>query len=134
LSAAANAVSFFLLNGADTDQDGIWIIDADGLTTYANGRMAEILGADPAELPGKHSFDYIFPEDVSAAARLFNAKKTGNSAPFRFRLRRRDGSSVWVKVQGTPMTNAQGVFRGIVGTFTVCYPLAESAPTPHEPE
>jgi PAS domain S-box-containing protein len=51
--------------------------------------------------------------------RLFDAKKRGDINPFHFRLRCKDGSEVWVDVQGTPMYNAAGRFTGIVGTFSV---------------
>ena len=101
------------------DLDGIWIIDAEANTTFANDRMAEILGTTPTELAGKSSFDYIFPEEIAAAQKLFEAKIRGDSKPFHFRLRRQDGSAIWVDVQGTPMHNAAGEFRGIVGTFSV---------------
>lgn len=103
----------------EQNQDGIWIINAEANTTYANDRMAEILGDSVQEMKGKPSFTYVFPEDVEAAQRLFDFKKRGDSAPFRFRLRRKDGSEVWVNVQGTPMHNASGEFKGIIGTFTV---------------
>lgn len=99
--------------------DGIWIIDAEANTAYANERMAEILGTSPPEMVGRPSFDYLFPEDVDAAQRLFEAKVRGDRKPFHFKLRRRDASAVWVYVQGTPMHNAAGEFRGIVGTFSV---------------
>jgi PAS domain S-box-containing protein len=103
----------------ENHQDGIWIIDADAKTAYANERMAEILGTSPPEMVGCPSFVYVFPEDVEAAQRLFDAKVRGDKKPFRFRLRRKDGSAVWADVQGTPMHNAAGVFRGIVGTFSI---------------
>ncbi len=99
--------------------DGIWIIDGDGNTVLASARMGEILGTVPAEMIGESSFSYIFSEDLAAAQRLFDAKSEGDSKPFHFRLRRRDGTEVWVDVQGTPMRNASGEFNGIVGTFTV---------------
>ena len=99
-------------------KDGIWIIDADGRTSYANDRMGEILGVSPADLRGGLSFDYIFPEDVTRALSMFESKKHGNVNAFRFRLRRKDGSATWVDVQGTPMFDGEGVFLGIVGTFT----------------
>jgi PAS domain S-box-containing protein len=101
-----------------TEESGIWIIDSSAKTVFANQRMAEILGSTVLELMGQHSFDYLFPEDVDAAARLFESKKRGDSSPFRFRLRRRDGSPTWVEVQGTPMHDATGM-TGIVGTFNV---------------
>ena len=100
-------------------QDGIWIIDTEGKTVYASDRMAEILGTDRFALIGKPSFTHVFPEDVEAAQRLFDAKSKGSAEPFHFKLRRVDGSAICVDVQGTPMHNAAGKFTGIVGTFTV---------------
>jgi len=101
------------------DQDGIWIIGPDATTAYVNERMAEILGTTSPEMVGRPSFDYVFPEDIDSAQKLFDAKTRGDAKPFHFKLRRKDGSAVWVDVQGTPMHNAAGEFRGIVGTFSV---------------
>lgn len=103
-------------------RDGIWIINADASTLYANAAMCTILGVEPAELIGKPSFDYVFPEDLEAAQRLFESKQRGDPFPFHFRLRRKDGSAIWVNVQGTPMCNVAGDFIGIVGTFRVAEP------------
>ena len=99
--------------------DGIWIIDSDAKTLYANAAMAAILGADGTKMLGQPSFQYVFPEDAPAAQKLFENKQGGEAAPFHFRLRREDGSEIWVDVQGTPMKNAAGDFIGIVGTFSV---------------
>jgi PAS domain S-box-containing protein len=81
--------------------------------------MAEILGTTTAEMIGKPSFTYVYPEDSESAQKLFENKQRGDSNPFHFKLRRTDGSSIWVDVQGTPMQNAKGEFIGIVGTFSV---------------
>lgn len=99
--------------------DGLWIIDSKGATVYANEDMAKMLGTTISDLLGKDSFLYVFPEDLDAARRLFAAKQSGSRAPFRFRLRRVDGSPIWADVQPTPMRNAAGQFIGIVGSFTV---------------
>lgn len=99
--------------------DGIWIIDSDARTLYANAAMAEILGTTTSAMKGAPSFDYVFPEDRDAAQKLFDSKQRGEASPFHFRLRRADGSAIWTDVQGTPMHNAAGEFIGIVGTFSV---------------
>jgi PAS domain S-box-containing protein len=103
----------------ENHRGAIWIIDADAKTIYANEQMAEILRTSPSEMIGRASFVYIFPKDVEAAQHLFDAKTRGDTKPFHFKLRRKDGSAVWVDVQGTPMHNAAGLFGGIVGTFSV---------------
>jgi len=100
-------------------KDGIWTIDAEGKTVFASDRMAEILGTTAAEMIGQPSFEFVFPEDAEAAQRLFLAKQRGDIDPFEFRIRRADGSPVFVRVQGTPMFDEDGSFRGIVGTFSV---------------
>lgn len=41
--------------------DGIWIIDAEGKTVFANEPMTEILGTAPAAIIGEDSFHYVFP-------------------------------------------------------------------------
>jgi PAS domain S-box-containing protein len=98
---------------------GVWIIDAGAQTTYANERMAELLGTSPSEMSWQPSFAYLFPADVEAAQHLFDEKKDGSPNPFRFRLRKKDGSALLVDVQGTPMHDTAGVFTGIVGTFSL---------------
>jgi PAS domain S-box-containing protein len=103
----------------EKQSDGIWIIDSQARTTYVNDRMAEILGLSPSEIIGQDSLGYVFPEDAAHARRLFESKREGNAESFRFRLRRKDGSAVWVTVQGTPMFDDAGAFSGIVGTFAV---------------
>ena len=75
-------------------QDGIWIIDANGNTLYANQRMAEILGTSEEEMVGQSSFAYVFPEDASAAQGWFKAKQRGDPSPFHFKLRRKDRAPV----------------------------------------
>jgi PAS domain S-box-containing protein len=103
----------------DKPLDGLWIINSEGKTVFASDHMAEILGTSPSAMMGNHSFEYLYPEDTAAAQRLFDLKKNGDRAPFHFRLRRREGSAIWVDVQGTPMYNAAGLFKGIVGTLTI---------------
>ena len=99
--------------------DGLWIIDADGKTVYANEDMAEMLGTTVSALLGKDSFLYVFPEDLDSAKLLFADKEAGSRTPFHFKLRRLDGHPIWADVQPTPMRNAAGQFIGIVGSFTV---------------
>ena len=76
-------------------------------------------GTTPAEMTGQSSFAFVFPEDLPAAQRLFDKKRKGDVEPFRFKLRRKDGSSIAVTVQGTPMFGPEGEFHGVLGTFAV---------------
>jgi PAS domain S-box-containing protein len=111
-------------------QEGIWKIDATGKTVFASDRMAEILGTSVTEMLNQHSFVYVYPEDAEAEQRLFESKKRGQTDPFYFRLRRKDGSGIWVTVQGTPLHDPDGTFRGIIGTFRESAGKPESLLTP----
>jgi PAS domain S-box-containing protein len=97
--------------------EGIWTIDAQGNTMFANEAMAVMLRTTVVEMLGKPSFQFVYPEDLEYARRLFEGKRHGDMSPFEFRVRRKDGSPLWVTVQGTPMHDDQGKFRGIIGTF-----------------
>ncbi|MSZ77400.1 MAG: PAS domain S-box protein, partial [Actinobacteria bacterium] len=43
----------------EASADGLWIFDDAGVTTYANARMAEILGRDPSSMPGLRVADTL---------------------------------------------------------------------------
>jgi two-component system, cell cycle sensor histidine kinase and response regulator CckA len=101
----------------DTPPEGIWTIDNEGKTLFASESMAKLLRTTVQELLGRPSFDYVFPEDAPSAQRLFESKSRGDMSSFEFRLRRSDGTPLWVSIQGTPMHDASGAFRGIIGTF-----------------
>ncbi len=45
--------------------EGVWVIDADGVTTFVNPRMAEMLGYTVGEMLGRHLFSFAI---ASAAA------------------------------------------------------------------
>ena len=98
-------------------REGIWTIDHEGKTLFASEAMASLLGTTVDELIGKPSFDYVYAEDMPGAQRLFELKSRGDMNPFEFRLRRSDGTPIWVTVQGTPMRDESGAFRGVIGTF-----------------
>lgn len=79
--------------------------------------MAGLLRTTVEDMVGKLSFDFVYPEDEEAARQLFDAKMRGDMKPFEFRMRRADGTPLWVTVQGTPMHDGTGKFVGVVGTF-----------------
>jgi PAS domain S-box-containing protein len=109
--------------------DGIWIIDAKALTLYASQRMSEILGVSRNTMLGQPSFNYVFPEDFDSGNWFFNGGYQGNVHLFRIRLRRADGSTIWVDAKVTPMRDLLGAVTGAIGTFKV----VESAKSRGEP-
>jgi PAS domain S-box-containing protein len=97
--------------------DGIWVVDPQGQTIFNNKRMAEILGAATESLSEQSCFDCVFPEELPEAQRQFALGMAGNRQPFDFRLRRNDGSAIWVSISCGPVSDASGVVVGLLGLF-----------------
>jgi PAS domain S-box-containing protein len=101
----------------DAVPEGIWVADAQGATIFCNRRMAEILGTDIPSLRKWSCFDAVFPEELEDAHRHFECQMSGGS-PFDFRLRRADGSAIWVNISCQPVVDDDGTVHGLLGLFT----------------
>ena len=97
--------------------EGIWVVDAQGLTIFSNRRMAEILGIDEL-MPAQSCFAWVFPEELADAQRQFARNLAGDRRPFDFRLRRGDGSPIWVSISCMPVYDDAGSTVGILGLFS----------------
>ncbi len=80
----------------ETAGEGIWMIDAQGVIGYANPRMEEILGGQPGEITGRRLDDFLFPEDLPIERIRLQNRRIGVREQLDRRLRRSDGSEVWV--------------------------------------
>jgi PAS domain S-box-containing protein len=103
----------------DTAQEGIWLRDAAGRTTYANQRLAEILGYhSPDEVIGRHVLDFMFDEDRAEAQQIFERRSRGVAEVYDLRLRRTDGRPVWALVSSNPVLDDAGTVVGALGMVT----------------
>ena len=102
----------------DAVPEGIWIVSPEGQTIFCNERMAELLGTDVEALYRLSCFDPVFPEDLEEARRQFTLQMEGGREPFDFRLRRIDGSPIWVSISCKPMYDDGGICTGLLGLFT----------------
>ena len=88
-------------NLLDTASEGIWLQNGSAVITYANARMAEMLGVLSDSLIGRSVEEFYFPAELSLermrAETLRNGPLTaGFRQQFDRRLRRTDGSEIWV--------------------------------------
>lgn len=80
----------------ETAAEGIWVRDDKGVITYANPRMAEMLGVPAENLVGRKVEEFFFPADLSVERVRAENLLQGRTEQFDRRLRRADGSEMWV--------------------------------------
>jgi PAS domain S-box-containing protein len=80
----------------ETSAEGIWILNSSGIITYANPRIAEMLGTDVATLVGRKYAEFVFPADQAIEQVRFSNRQTNARQQFDRRLKRKDGSELWV--------------------------------------
>lgn len=102
----------------ETANEGIWFIDRDARTVYANARMAAILGCTVDDILSRTVLDFCFPEDVAAGRARIERNFQGYSEQFDFRFRRADDSEVFVLACTGPIRDEAGEIAGALGMFT----------------
>jgi len=96
----------------ETTNEGVWVLDSNLQNSYVNRQMAKMLGYEPGEMVGRSVFDFYFPEDVERKKQALTRRQQGVREQVEERLRRRDGSELWVRLAGTPVFKDHGEFDG----------------------
>jgi PAS domain S-box-containing protein len=102
----------------ETASEGIWEVDAGLRLTYANWQLAAMLGYTPEEMTGRSAYDFTFAEDRALFERRVEERRRGLTGHHDLRLRRKDGSELWVRSVSTPITGARGEFAGAFSVLT----------------
>jgi PAS domain S-box-containing protein len=98
--------------------EGIWAMDRDFITTFVNRRMSELLGYSIPEMMGRNIKDFMGRDDPEDNALRRKNRISGKSEQYERRFLRKDGSTCWLLVSGTPVFNAQGEFDGSFAMLT----------------
>lgn len=102
----------------DTAYEGIWLLDAQTRTVYANERLAQMLGYTIEEMRDRCLYDFMDREARLEAQQRIERRRQGITEQFDFRYRRRDGSELWAIVSTRPRFNRQGEFIGVLAMLT----------------
>ena len=101
----------------DAAQEGIWVLDDRGVTTYVNQRMSQLLGQGYGDIMGRPLADF-----VESAARADVQRRLTERPPqagrFETRFRRKDGADLWTIVATSPIAGRDGVVVGTVAMVT----------------
>ena len=97
----------------ETAQEGIWVVGPDGLTTYANPKMTEMLGYSDQEMNGKTYLDFMDPTDRHTATEMMAAdRNAGLVQHHEFAFFRKDGSRLQTMFSTSPLIDVDNTFAG----------------------
>jgi PAS domain S-box-containing protein len=89
-------------------EEGIWVVDSEAKTTYVNHAMARMLGYTETEMLERSFFDFIDETEYQTANAHFERRKQGLSEKQEFKLKAKDGKSVWTYMATSPVLDEQG--------------------------
>jgi PAS domain S-box-containing protein len=101
-----------------TANEGIWVTDEQDHITFANHRLARMLGYTPEELLHRPAADFIDPADFSDHQQRLQSARQGHPSQYERRLRHKDGREFWTWVSGSPLFDDAGKYRGAFAMFT----------------
>ncbi|HWE00693.1 MAG TPA: PAS domain S-box protein [Bryobacteraceae bacterium] len=102
----------------DTAAEGILVHSSSGIITYANERMNEMLAAGKGGLECRKFEDFVFPEDLPAERLRLQRRGVAIREQFDRRLRRADGTGIWVLNCSNPVFDERGEFAGVLSMMT----------------
>ena len=102
----------------ETASEGIWILDNENRTTFANRRLAEMLGYSAEEMIGRSVFDFIEEEQHALVAEEIARRRHGIQDNYEFRFRRKDGQDLWAIVSASPVPGRDREYAGALAMIT----------------
>jgi len=99
----------------ETLAEGIWLIDQNKTTVFANQTMAEMLGVSSAtQMIGYSIFDFMDEAGKEHVAARFEGLRRGSDGPLEFEFRRRDGREFWASLSASPIFQDGGYLGTLV--------------------
>lgn len=104
----------------ETANEGIVTYDVNGIITFANSRLCELLGYPIEEVVGARVRDFLFEDDWDEHEERHREMQqgTGQRQTFERRFRHRDGGTRWFLVSISAQPEADGSVREILGLLT----------------
>ena len=103
----------------ETADEGIWLVDALGLTTFVNPKLQQLLGYSGSDMLGRRWTDFM--DDAGHAG---FADAVHDPLPQRraqhpdVRFRHQDGGDLWASLSTSPILDATGQYAGALAMVT----------------
>lgn len=102
----------------ETAEEGIWTIDTQGKTTFANARMASMLGYTPEEMLGKNFLDFMPEADRKAGVERLSRRNSGQREGHECDLLHKNGTRISTFMHTSPISDIEGTITGALAMVT----------------
>jgi PAS domain S-box-containing protein len=97
--------------------EGIWVINEDGFTTFVNSRMVEILGFTGEEMVGKHLFSFMDEEGTKECNYYLERRRQGIEESHDFEFLRKDGTRIYTRLLTSPIFDENNSYKGAIAAL-----------------
>ena len=101
-------------NLMETAAEGVWMVDAEGHTTFANSTLARMFGTTVEEIVARPPSDFMDPEYRDKLAETRSLRRAGEAHQMEFKYRRADGSDLWTWISTAPIFESDGAYSGVL--------------------
>jgi PAS domain S-box-containing protein len=93
----------------ETANEGIWIVDLKGKILMANNQASETLGYPLEEIIGRSTTDFLIKnQERGIVTKMRKALSKGSKLTYERRLRHKNGSTVYLLVNSSPLLDYMG--------------------------
>lgn len=110
----------------ETAQEGVWVTDAEGYTTFVNRRMAEMLQVRVEDVKGLSFYEFIAADDRAMMTASIERARSGDVGQVDFRLILKDGTPLWAIIAASPLYDSAGTFVGMLRMITDINPRKQA--------
>jgi PAS domain S-box-containing protein len=101
----------------ETANEGI-MTSADGLITFANKKMADMLGYKVDELIGKRGIDFISPDEIALSKARIKSRRKGEIDSYNIKFKHKNGAILYMHAKGSPIYDSEGLQIGNLGMYS----------------
>lgn len=87
----------------ETTNEGVLITDEQGIVTFVNEKMCEMLDYDPAEIIDNYVFEFMDDETQVEARKKLEERKAGIKETFDLKFKTFEGQDLWAIVSSKPL-------------------------------
>ena len=95
-------------------REAISVLDPNGIITFANRALADLLGSSVTELVGRSLFGFVDAADVAGARARISAGADASHADDDLRLAPLDGRTIWSRIRSSALREHDGTYRGAI--------------------